>query len=538
MVAGSYGYVIVGAGSAGCVLANRLSADPMCRVALLEAGGPDRAREIHIPVAFTKFFLTGYDWNFRTSKQPQLSDRQIYWPRGKTLGGSSSINGQAWTRGHRVDYDGWAQSCPGWSYDEVLPYFQRAEHRVGSNAGGVYGTSGPQFISELRDPNPTTAAFLAGCAELGLRRPGELNEPDNTGYAPTPVTQRRGLRHSAADAYLRPARRRRNLTVLTGAYAQRILLEGSRATGVEYRDAAGVTQRVTASREVILSAGTVNSPQLLMLSGIGDADQLRAAGVEPGHELVGVGANLQDHLAAGIVVHCPKPVTLAGAGSRAQLVRFLLARRGMLTSSVDEAIAFVRSDPALAAPDLELIWLPVPFLGEGLTPAPAHGLTLAVLFLQPDSRGDIRLASADPAEPPVIDPGYLTAESDLRGLLAGLRIAERLCDTVALRPYVGAPMAPWPGKVDDAKLATLVREHAQTAYHPVGTCRMGTDDAAVVDCELRVRGLDGLRVVDASVMPRIIRGHTHAATVMIAERAADLIRASNHKPEPATVDTA
>jgi choline dehydrogenase len=261
MVAGSYGYVIVGAGSAGCVLANRLSADPMCRVALLEAGGPDRAREIHIPVAFTKFFLTGYDWNFRTSKQPQLSDRQIYWPRGKTLGGSSSINGQAWTRGHRVDYDGWAQSCPGWSYDEVLPYFQRAEHRVGSNAGGVCGTSGPQFISELRDPNPTTAAFLAGCAELGLRRLGELNEPDNTGYAPTPVTQRRGLRHSAADAYLRPARRRRNLTVLTGAYAQRILLEGSRATGVEYRDAAGVTQRVTASREVILSAGTVNSPQ-------------------------------------------------------------------------------------------------------------------------------------------------------------------------------------------------------------------------------------------------------------------------------------
>jgi choline dehydrogenase len=538
MVAGSYGYVIVGAGSAGCVLANRLSADPRCRVALLEAGAQDRAREIHIPVAFTKFFLTGYDWNFRTSKQPHLSDREVYWPAGKTLGGSSSINGQAWVRGHRVDYDGWAQSCPGWSYDEVLPYFQRSERRVGSNTGGVYGTSGPQFISELRDPNPTTSAFLAACAELGMRRSGELNEPDNTGYAPTPVTQRRGLRHSAADAYLRPARRRRNLTVLTGAHVQRILLDGARATGVEYRDTTGLTQRVTASREVILSAGAVKSPQLLLLSGIGDPDQLRAVGVEPGHELVGVGANLQDHLAAGIVVHCPKPVTLAGAGSRAQLARFLLARRGMLTSSVDEAIAFVRSNPALAAPDLELIWLPVPFLGEGLAPAPAHGLTLAVLFLQPDSRGYIRLASADPAEPPVIDPGYLTAESDLRGLLVGLRIAERLCDTAALRPYVGAPMAPWPGKVDDAKLATLVREHAQTAYHPVGTCRMGSDDTAVVDCELRVRGLDGLRVVDASVMPRIIRGHTHAPTVMIAERAADLIRASNHKPEPATVDTA
>jgi len=364
MAAGSYHYVIVGAGSAGCVLAGRLSTDPACRVVLLEAGGSDRKREIRIPAGFTKLFLTGYDWNYRTTKQLQLSDRELYWPRGKTLGGSSSINGQAWTRGHRVDYDGWAQSCPGWSYDEVLPYFQRAERRVGSNAGGVYGTSGPQFISELRDPNPTTAAFLAACAELGMRRLGELNEPDNTGYAPTPVTQRRGLRHSAADAYLRPARRRRNLTVLTGAFAQRILLDGSRATGVEYRDAAGVTQRVTASREVILSAGTVNSPQLLMLSGIGEPGQLRAAGVESRHGLVGVGVNLQDHLACGITVHCPKPITLFAADSPAQLARFLLARRGMLTSSVNEAIAFVRSDPALAAPDIELVWLPVPLLGE------------------------------------------------------------------------------------------------------------------------------------------------------------------------------
>ena len=538
MAAGNYRYVIVGAGSAGCVLANRLSADPACQVALLEAGGPDRKREIRIPAAFTKLFLTEYDWNYRTTKQPHLSDREVYWPRGRTLGGSSSINAQAWTRGHRADYDGWAQSCPGWSYDEVLPYFQRAEHRVGSNAGGVYGTAGPQFISELRDPNPTTSAFLAACAELGLRRLGELNEPDNTGYSPTPVTQRRGLRHSTADAYLRPAMRRPNLTVLTGAHAQRILLDGTRATGVEYRDEAGVTQRVTASSEVILSAGAVNSPQLLMLSGIGDADQLRAAGVEPRHDLVGVGANLQDHLACGVVFHCPKPITLVAADSPVQLVRFLLARRGMLTSSVNEAVAFVRSDPALAAPDVELVWLPVPFLGEGMTAPPGHGLTLAVELLQPESRGNISLASADPAEPPVIDPGYLTAESDLRGLVAGVRIAERLCETAALRPYVGAPMAPYPGKVDDAKLATLIREYAQTAYHPVGTCRMGSDDAAVVDPELRVRGLDGLRVVDASVMPRIIRGHTHAPTVMIAERAADLIQASNHQPQPGPANIA
>jgi choline dehydrogenase len=534
----SYDYIIVGAGPAGCVLANRLSADLACRVVLLEAGGPDRAREIRIPVAFTKLLQTGYDWNYHTTRQPQLAGRELYWPRGKTLGGSSSIHGQAWTRGHRVDYDGWAESCPGWSYEEVVPYFQRAEHRVGSNAGGVYGTSGPQFVSELRDPNPTTLAFLAACAEMGMRRLGELNEPDNTGFSLTPVSQRRGLRHSAADAYLRPVRRRPNLTVVTGAYVQRILFDGSRATGVEYVDAAGVTQRVTVSGEVILSGGAVNSPQLLMLSGIGDPEQLRAVGVEPRHELVGVGANLQDHLACAVIVHCLKPVTLFAADSRTQLVRFLLGRRGMLTSSINEAIAPVRSDPALAAPDFELIWLPVPVLGEGLTPPSAHGLTLAVLFLLPDSRGHIGLASADPSEPPIIDPGYLTAESDLRRLVAGLRIAEPLCDTVALRPYIGAPMAPWPGKVDDATLTRYVREHAQSAYHPVGTCRMGSDDAAVVDCELRVRGLEGLRVVDASVMPRLIRGHTHAPTVMIAERAADLIRASNHKLEPGSAETA
>jgi choline dehydrogenase len=275
-----------------------------------------------------------------------------------------------------------------------------------------------------------------------------------------------------------------------------------------------------------------------MLSGIGDPEQLRAVGVEPRHDLVGVGANLQDHLACAIIVHCPKPVTLFAADTRAQLARFLFLRRGMLTSSVNEAVAFVRSDPALPAPDLELVWLPVPVLGEGLTQPSDHGVTLAVELLQPDSRGEIRLASADPAEPPVIDPGLLTAESDLDGLVAGLRIAERLFDTAALRPYVGAPMAPWPGKVDDVKLATYVREHAQTAFHPVGTCRMGSDDAAVVDCQLRVRGLTGLRVVDASVMPRIIRGHTHAPTVMIAERAADLIRASNHDLEPGPADTA
>ena len=368
MTAGSYHYVIVGAGPAGCVLANRLSADPACRVVLLEAGGPDRAREIRIPVAFTKLLQTGYDWNYRTTRQPQLAGRELYWPRGKTLGGSSAINGQAWTRGHRRRLRRLGGKLPGLVLAggaAVLP--------AGRAPGGQQRRRGVRHVGSavrLRAarPEPDHVAFLAACAELGMRRLGELNEPDNTGFSLTPVTQRRGLRHSAADAYLRPVRRRPNLTVLTGAHVQRILFDGTRATGVEYRDAAGVTQRVTVSGEVILSGGAINSPQLLMLSGIGDPDQLRAVGVEPRHELVGVGANLQDHLACAVVVHCPKPVTLFAADSRAQLVRFLLGRRGMLTSSINEAVAFVRSDPALAAPDLELVWLPGAGAGRGSDP--------------------------------------------------------------------------------------------------------------------------------------------------------------------------
>jgi choline dehydrogenase len=528
----SYDYVIVGAGSAGCVLANRLSADPTRTVALLEAGGRDRNLNIRIPAAFTKLFTTRYDWNYATSAQPGLADRRLYWPRGRTLGGSSAINAQMWVRGHPADYDAWARTSPGWSYGDVLPYFHRAEHRAGSNTGGAYGTDGPQWISELRDPNPTTAAFLAACAEAGLRRLDELNQPDPLGFAPTPVTQHRGRRVSAAHAYLRPAARRRNLTVVTAAHARAIRFDGTRAVGVEYQRPDGQVRYIEATSEVIASAGAVNSPQLLMLSGIGDPDVLRAAGVELRHELPGVGANLQDHLACAITVQCRQPVTLSGAESPGQLVRYLLLRKGMLTSNVGEAVAFVRSDPALDAPDLELIFAPVPFLDHGRTPPPGHGLTIGVVLLQPESRGRITLAGPDPVQPPVIDPGYLTSPADLPRLVAGMRQAERLLAAEALRAYVGPAMDPWPGQLTDAELEVFVRQHAETLYHPVGTCRMGTGPDAVVDPELRVHGLQGLRVVDASVMPRINRGHTHAPTVMLAERAADLIRSREDPPPP------
>jgi choline dehydrogenase len=523
MADGPYDFIIVGAGPAGCVLANRLSATPGHRVALIEAGRPDRAREIRIPAAFSKLFTGPYDWNYRTSKQSAMADREMYWPRGKTLGGSTSINAMMWVRGSRADYDGWGEELPGWSYDDVLPYFNRVERRVGPTK--VHGAEGPVWISDLRTPNPASVAFLAACEEYGLHALGELNEPDNSGYALTPVTQHRGRRWSAADAYLVPTAGRPNLDVITGGLVERVELDGDKATGVTYRDASGRRRNLSARREVVLCAGAVNSPQLLMLSGVGDPEHLRAVGVEPRHELLGVGQNLQDHLAAGVLAVCPQPVTMVAAEKAGQVAQYLLRRRGMLTSSVAEGVAFVRSDPALAAPDLELVFAPVPFVEHGAVPPTEHGVTLGVVLLQPASRGRVTLAGPDPAATPIIDPEYLSDPADVKTMIAGLRIAEDLLATDAMKPFVGGPLAPWPGKVDDATLEQQIREHAETLYHPVGTCRMGLGAGAVVDGELKVHGLRGLRVVDASVIPRIPRGHTQAPVYMIAERAAEFIQA-------------
>ncbi|WP_327005536.1 GMC family oxidoreductase N-terminal domain-containing protein [Dactylosporangium sp. NBC_01737] len=537
-----FDYVIVGAGPAGCVLANRLSADPGTTVLLLEAGGPDKAREIRIPAAFSKLFATPYDWNYRTVKQPRLADRELFWPRGKTLGGSTSINAQMWIRGCAADYDGWG--VDGWSYAEVLPYFQKIERRVGAAEGSGYGTGGPLWIDELRSPSRITAAFLEACVAEGIPATADLNGPDNSGCSPTPVTQHRGARFSAADAYLRPARRRPNLTVRTGATVDRLRLaepaksapaksgpatSGTQAEaakrrviGVSYRDGSGVVSEVTAQREVLLCAGAVNTPQILQLSGIGDPDALRAAGVEPVHELPGVGANLQDHLSTGVVVTCPQPITMFAAESLGSVARYLFGRRGMLSSNVAEAVAFIAPD-AGTPPEIELIFAPVPFVEHGMVPPPAHGLTIGVVLLQPRSRGTVGIAGPTAAEPPVIEPGYLSDEADLRRLIWGVRVAERLARSSALAPYVGEPMEPYTGVLDDDGLAESIRQHSETLYHPVGTCRMGTDDSAVVDASLRVRGLAGVRVVDASVLPVINRGHTMAPVYMVAEKAADLI---------------
>ncbi|MFD0205373.1 MULTISPECIES: GMC family oxidoreductase [Saccharothrix] len=526
-MAAEFDYIVVGAGSAGCVLAARLSEDAGVRVALVEAGGPDDDPDIRVPLHAARLLGTSMDWGFTTVPQSGLAGREVYWPRGKVVGGSSSVNFQMWVPGHRDDYDPWvAAAGPEWSWDAVRPYFRRSERWAGDQADGhTYGTDGPLWISPPRDPDPSTARFLDACADLGLKEvPGGIGGPDHTGSSLTPLNQSNGARWSAADGYLRPALERGNLKVLTGAQVRRVLLHDGRATGVEL---AG--QTLTARREVILCAGAVGSPHLLMLSGIGDADHLRAAGVTPLVDLSGVGRNLQDHVAVDLVRDAAVPVRLATADTPAHRERYDQHRLGPLTSNMTEAVAFLRADGGSGPPDLELIWAPVAFTEEGPTGA---GFTVAVVLLQPDSTGRITLADADPATPPRIDPGYLTEPSDVDRLRAGLRFADRLLRGEALSPLL-ADQPPLPGSDDE--LGELVRARAETLFHPVGTCRAGRadDPDAVVDPHLRVRGVAGLRVVDAAVMPRLPRGHTHATTVMIAERAADLIRADAGAPAAA-----
>jgi len=540
-------YVVVGAGSAGAALAARLSEDPAVSVLLLEAGGPDKALELHVPAAFSKLFRGEYDWNYDTVPQPELEGRTVYWPRGKTLGGSSSLNALMWIRGFAADYDDWADAAgPTWSWDALVPYFQRVE-RTADPADPTQGTHGPQSVEHQRDPRPHTAAFLAAAREAG-HPVTPANLPTGQGFSQTMVSERRGARVSTADAYLRPAKGRRNLRVVTGAQVRRVTFDTvvspagelvePRATGV-YVDIDAITRHVRARREVVLSGGAVNTPQLLMLSGIGPAEHLAEHGIEVVVDAPEVGANLQDHLVAGLA-----PAALGGtlydAEKPGELVKYLTARKGMLTSNIAEAYGFVRTEVAdrtgapEGLPDIEIIFAALPYVGEGLVPTPAHGVTVGAILLRPLSRGTIRLASSDPAAAPLIDPAYLSDADgvDTATMLAGLAECERLIDTDALRAVTtGGPDRPttWVQpeggeRMTAAERAELsLRRYSHTLYHPVGTARMGTDAASVVDPELRVRGVTGLRVADASIMPTAIRGHTNAPAIVIGEVAADLV---------------
>jgi len=517
-----YDYIIVGAGSAGCVLAHRLTEDASLSVLLIEAGGQDAKPEFHIPIAFAKLFMSSYDWAYQTEPQPHLNDRPMYWPRGKVLGGSSSINIMVYIRGHEDDYNQWrASGNIGWGYTDVLPYFKKAERQ--QHGGSTYhGSAGPLHVADLRSPNVLSRAFIKAGMQFGLSRNDDFNGAVQEGIGIAQVTQKRGMRESTADAYLRPALKRPNLTVLTDALVQRIVFKDKRAVGVIYRKAEQEEQ-VCARREVLLAAGAINSPQLLLLSGVGSARQLQELDIPVVTHLPGVGENLQDHLLVPVSYTCTRPISLAAAPSLSNKLKFLLFRRGSLTSNIGEAGAFCKTRADLPAPDLEIAFTPAAFRNPKV-----HGFTFGSVGLTPRSRGYLALRSRDPQQAPSLRPNYLEHPEDIEILIEGVKLARKLAQARAFDPYRGIEVLPGPEVQSDQEIDAFIRKSATSGYHPIGTCKMGNDAMAVVDSNLRVRGVEGLRVVDVSIMPTLVRGHTNATAIMIAEKAADLIKEASH----------
>jgi choline dehydrogenase len=520
-----YDYIIVGAGSAGCVLAARLSADPSVSVLLLEAGLADDAEEIRAPAAVSRLFQSAYDWNYTTVPQHRAGGRSIYWPRGKVLGGSSSMNAMVYMRGNRYDFQTWRDEygCTGWGYEDLLPYFRRAEDNS-RGASAYHGTGGPLAVSDPRYKSQACEAFLSAAQEQGAVPNPDFNGPRQDGVGWYQLTQRDGRRCSAATAYLHPAMSRPNLTVLTEALVTRVLIDGEQATGVTYLYK-GETETARANSEVILCGGAVNSPQLLMLSGIGPADHLIESGISVHADSPGVGANLSDHPMVPVIWSTPRLRGLWEKSGNGSAMRWRLTHRGPLTSNVAECGGFAHSEPRLPAPDLQLHVLPAPYRDQGLADSAQRAMTVLVGLVDVRSRGLIRLRSADPRHRPSIDPGYLSdGGGDARALLAGLKMAREFVTARPMAAVCKSELAPGAHLRSDAELMDYVRASVVTLYHPVGTCAMGRESKwSVVDTELRVRGVTGLRVVDASVMPAVPRGNTNAPTIAIAERASDLI---------------
>ena len=523
-----YDYIIIGAGSAGCVLANRLSEDPDTKVLLLEAGPRDWHPFIHMPAGLAKLVnRKGVNWDYATAPEPHLNQRSLWWPRGKVLGGSSSINAMCYTRGVPRDYDEWGEHAAGWSWDSVLPWFRKAEGNT-RGADGLHGADGPLAVSDLRHHNPLSDVFIEAARQAGIPANNDFNGPRQEGVGLYQVTQREGARCSAAVAYLAPVRSRPNLTVHTGALASRVTFDGRRASGVTY-SMRGKAYHQAAAREVILSGGAINSPQLLMLSGVGPADELRRHRIEVVHDSAGVGGNLQDHLDICTLQHSTQAITYDRINEpRMAFDYFLRGHRGAGSSNIAEAGGFWRSPLAQDERcDVQFHFVPAMLDDHGRHRLAGDGYTLHACFLRPRSRGQLTLVSNRASDKPRIEANYLgdPAGFDLKVMVECARISREIFAQPAFDRFRGAPIFPARNDLSDTELAEFIRAKAESVYHPVGTCRMGDDEASVVDASLRVRGVEGLRVIDASVMPTLPGGNTNAPTIMIAERAADLIRA-------------
>ena len=531
-----YDYAVVGAGAAGCAVAHRLSEDPATSVLLLEAGGRDRSPLIHIPVGFTKLTSPGVNWGFETVPQSQLNNREMWYPQGRTLGGSTSINAMIYIRGQAEDYDRWRDlGNEGWGYNDVLPFFRRAEANE-RLADDYHGNDGPMNVTEQIERNPLTKAFVRAAQGLGLAFNHDFNGATQEGAGYYDVTQRNARRESAATAYLKPARRRPNLTVVTDAQATRVTVERGRATGLSYLHG-NREVNAQARREVVLSAGAINSPRLLLLSGIGPADELGRLGIDVVHDLPGVGKNLQDHMDVYLTAETT-PVSFNESDRPDRVVlyglEYLVFKTGPMTACVCEAGAFLRSSDEVASPDIQIHCLPAFVIDHGRQRVRGHGITINTCHLRPRSIGDVRLRSADPTDKPLINPNFLADPYDWKVSIEGFKFGRRLLQSPAFAPFIKREHMPGSQVQSDEEIRAYIRQWSKTDYHPVGTCKMGNDDLAVVDTDLRVRGIEGLRVIDASIMPTLISGNTSAPSTMIGEKGAEHIL----RPVPSRVAVA